>query len=148
MRSPEQTQTQVDAPIDRAALPTDTFDWGAMKWLVTPSTTPGAKMTFGEVLLMPGKGHTEHNHPDAEEILYFLSGEGAQTVAGGAPFPVRAGDAVYVPIGVMHSTINTGWEPLRVIAIYNPGGSELGLRSLEDFRQTPVGELAGWRREG
>ena len=146
MNAPDPSQSQAAAPIDRAALPTDTFDWGAMKWLVTPSNTPGAKMTLGEVLLMPGKGHTEHHHPDAEEILYFLSGEGEQTLGGGAPFPVRAGDAVYVPLGAKHSTINTGWEPLRVIAIYNPGGPELGLRTLEGFKQTPVGELAGWAR--
>ena len=134
--------------IDRGAIPTHTLDWGAMKWLVTPSTTPGARLTFGEVLLMPGKGHTRHNHPEAEEILYFLSGEGEQTYDDGAPFPVRAGDALYIPAGVHHSTINTGWEPMRLLALYNPGGSELALTELEGFREAPAGEVAGWVRAG
>lgn len=128
------------AIIDRAALSTHTFDWGAIKWLVSPSNTPGAHLTFGEVMLLPGKGHDRHNHPDAEEVLYILSGEGQQIVDDGEPFPVRAGDVMYIPAGVFHSTLNTGWEPIRLIAIYNPGGSELALRELEDFREVPAGQ--------
>ena len=31
-----------ESTINRAALPTHSFDWGAIKWLVSPSTTPGA----------------------------------------------------------------------------------------------------------
>ena len=132
--------------IDRAAMPTHSFDWGAIKWLVSPSTTPGAQLTFGEVLLLPGKGHSRHNHPGAEEILYILSGEGEQMVNDGEPFPVRAGDVLYIPAGVFHSTINTGWEPVRLIALYNPGGSELALAELTDYQQTPAGELLGMNR--
>ena len=129
--------------IDRTTLPTHSFEWGAIKWLVSPSTTPGAQMTFGEVMLLPGKGHTRHNHPDAEEVLYILSGEGEQMVNDEVPFPVRAGDVLYISAGVFHSTINTGWEPIRLIAIYNPGGSELGLAELPDHPETPAGETLG-----
>jgi oxalate decarboxylase/phosphoglucose isomerase-like protein (cupin superfamily) len=140
-------QTDIQPPlIDRAALPTHSFDWGAIKWLVTPTTTPGARLTFGEVLVMPGKGHSRHNHPDAEEILYILSGEGEQMVDDGEPFTVRAGDVMYIPAGVFHATLNTGWEPMRLIALYNPGGSELGLMELEDFREDPAGAQLGWNR--
>ncbi len=126
--------------IDRQTQPTYTFSWGATKWLVTPSITPGARLTFGEVVLLPGKGHDRHNHEGAEEVLYVLSGEGMQTVNDGEPFPVRAGDAIYIPEGAFHSTVNTGWEPMRLIALYNPGGAELGLRTLPDFREIPAGE--------
>jgi oxalate decarboxylase/phosphoglucose isomerase-like protein (cupin superfamily) len=132
--------------IDRAAIPTHSFEWGAIKWLVTPTTTPGARLTFGEVLVMPGKGHSRHNHPDAEEILYILSGEGEQMVADGEPVAIRAGDVLYIPAGVFHATLNTGWEPMRLIALYNPGGSELALMELEDFRETPAGANLGWQR--
>jgi oxalate decarboxylase/phosphoglucose isomerase-like protein (cupin superfamily) len=127
-------------PIDRAQLPTDQFDWGFTKWLVTPDQPGGAGFTLGEVIALPGLGHDRHNHPDAEEILYFLSGVGEQMIDDGEPFEVKAGDCVYIPIGVFHSTFNTGWEPLRVIAIYNPGGSEKAFRELPDFRQVPAGE--------
>ena len=127
-------------PIDRGAMPTHTFDWGLIKWLVAPSTTPGATLTFGEVVILPGAGHTRHNHPAEEEVLYFLSGEADQMIDDGTPFPVRAGDVLYIPAGVYHATINTGWEPVRLIAIYNPGGPEIGLTSLADYREVPAGQ--------
>ena len=121
--------------IDPLAIPTQTFEWGAIKWFVAPGHTPGAGMTFGEVVLLPGMGHDRHNHPESEEILYVLSGEGEQMLDDGAPFPVRAGDTIYVPTAMFHSTVNTGWQPLRLLAIYNPGGAETALRELPDFRE-------------
>lgn len=134
------TKLSTTAPIDRSKLPTDQFDWGFTKWLVTPEQPEGAGLTLGEVIALPGQGHDRHNHPDAEEILYFLSGVGLQMVNDEEPFDVKAGDCIYIPTGVFHSTLNTGWEPLKVIAIYNPGGSEKAMRELPDFRQVPAGE--------
>ncbi len=115
-------------------------DWrlaGRISDLERKSLVTGA---LGEVVLLPGKGHDRHNHEGAEEVLYVLSGEGVQTVNDGEPFPVRAGDAIYIPEGAFHSTVNIGWEPMRLIALYNPGGAELGLRTLPDFREIPAGE--------
>lgn len=126
-------------PIDRGQLPTDQFDWGVIKWLVTPGDPEGSTMTLGEVVLLPGKGHDRHNHPEAEEILYVLTGQGQQMVADGEPFDVRAGDVIYIPTGIFHSTLNTGWETMRLIALYNPGGAEQALRGLPDYRQVPAG---------
>jgi quercetin dioxygenase-like cupin family protein len=60
--------------VDPSALPTQTFEWGSIKWLVSPATEPEARVTFGEVVLLPGKGHERHNHPGSEEILYVLAG--------------------------------------------------------------------------
>ena len=132
--------------IDPDSVPTHTFDWGAIKWYVTPSGTPGAGLTFGEVVVMPGGGHGRHNHPDAEEILYVLSGEGEQMLDDGEPFPIGAGDTIYVPVGAYHSTRNTGWGPLRVLALYNPGGAEQGLAGLPDFRELSAGDVPSWTR--
>jgi oxalate decarboxylase/phosphoglucose isomerase-like protein (cupin superfamily) len=132
--------------VDPRSVPTQTFDWGAIKWLVTPDSTEGAGLTFGEVVLQPGRGHDRHNHPDAEEILYVLSGEGEQMLDDGEPFPVQAGDTIYVPTAVFHSTRNTGWDPLRLLALYNPGGAEKALEGLPDFREVPAGTLPEWTR--
>jgi oxalate decarboxylase/phosphoglucose isomerase-like protein (cupin superfamily) len=132
--------------IDRGQLSTQTFDWGAIKWFVTPDRTKGARMTFGEVILLPGLGHDRHNHPTSEEILYVLSGEGMQMLDDGEPFPVKAGDTIFVPTAVFHSTKNTGWEPMRLLAIYNPGGAEKVLEELPDFREVPSGQAVRWMR--
>jgi oxalate decarboxylase/phosphoglucose isomerase-like protein (cupin superfamily) len=123
--------------VDSKQSPVQSLEWGVLKWLVSPDQTPGARLTFGEVLLLPGKGHERHNHPDAEEVLYVLSGEGDQMLDddGERWFGVRAGDTIYVPRGMFHATINTGWQPIRLLAIYNPGGAERVLRDLPDFRE-------------
>ena len=144
MQTPGQGQP---GAIDPRGLPTQTFDWGAIKWFVTPGRTPGAGITFGEVVLLPGQGHDRHNHPHSEEILYVLSGEGEQVLDDGTPFPVRPGDTIYVPTAVFHSTRNTGWAPLRLLALYNPGGPEKDLEGLPDFREVPAGQLPGLVRK-
>lgn len=132
--------------VDPNAIPTQTFDWGAIKWFVTPELTEGAGITFGEVVLQPGRGHDRHNHPESEEILYVLSGEGEQMLDDREPFAVKSGDTIYVPTGVFHSTRNTGWEPMRLLALYNPGGPEKVLEGLPDFKQVAAGSMPDWTR--
>ncbi|HEY3181386.1 MAG TPA: cupin domain-containing protein [Gaiellaceae bacterium] len=132
--------------VDPQGVPTQTFDWGSIKWLVTPDATEGAGLTFGEVVLQPGRGHDRHNHPEAEEILYVLSGTGEQMLDDGEPFPIGPGDTIYVPTAVYHSTRNTSWAPLRLLALYNPGGAEKALEGLPDFREVPAGALPEWKR--
>jgi oxalate decarboxylase/phosphoglucose isomerase-like protein (cupin superfamily) len=133
--------------IDSNSVATHSFDWGIIKWLVSPDQNPGAKLTFGEVILLPGEGHVRHNHPNAEEILYVLSGSGEQMVDDQPIFTVRPGDTIYIPTAIFHSTVNTGWAPLRLLAVYNPGGAELALKDLPDYRTTPAGKIAKLRRE-
>jgi oxalate decarboxylase/phosphoglucose isomerase-like protein (cupin superfamily) len=134
--------------VDPSTSPVQTFDWGAIKWLVSPEATEGAQMSFGEVLLLPGQGHERHNHPESEEILYILSGEGEQMLDDGGErwFPVTAGDCIYVPTAMFHSTMNRGWQPMRLLAIYNPGGPEKALEELPDFRATDPGGAPRWTR--
>ena len=126
--------------VDPGQFETQTFDWGVIKWLVSPDNTPGANITFGQVVLLPGEGHTRHNHPQSEEILYVLSGTGRQMVDDKSEFEVRAGDTIYIPTAIYHSTVNTGWEPLVLLAIYNPGGAERDLKNLPDFKTVPAGQ--------
>ena len=134
--------------VDPAAVPTQTFEWGSIKWLVTPDATEGAGLTFGEVVLQPGQGHERHNHPDAEEILHVLSGEGEQMLDEDIErrFRVGPGDTIYVPTARFHSTRNRGWEPLWLLALYKPGGAEKAVSGVPDFQELPVGELRAWKR--
>ena len=126
---------------------TQVFDWGTIKWMSEPRVTDAQTFSAGVVLLAPGKGHTRHNHPGVEEILYVVSGQGMQMVEDeqGQPVrrPVRAGMMVHIPADVYHETINTGWEPLKLVAIYSPPGPEAFLRSLPECTVLPPGELPG-----
>ena len=116
------------------------FDWGNIKLLSCPGCAGGETMTFGMVVLQPGKGHARHNHEHADEVLFFISGEGDQMLDDQPPVKVRAGASVYVPKGVYHSTMNTSWEPLRFVVVYAPAGMEKVLREMEDVRRVPAGQ--------
>jgi len=116
------------------------FDWGVLKWMSTPDVTGGERFSAGVVKLEPGKGHERHTHPDSDEILYVVRGEGDQEVAEETR-EITAGDMVYVPEGVEHGTVNTGWEPLVLLAVYAPPGPEDVLRDLPECEIVPAGEL-------
>jgi oxalate decarboxylase/phosphoglucose isomerase-like protein (cupin superfamily) len=132
--------------IDPAALPTWTLDWGLIKPLMVEADTAEGTLAAIHVVVLPGLGHERHNHPEADEMLFFLAGEGEQTLGDGEPFTVRAGETVVIPKGVWHSTINTGWEPLSVLAFYAPAGPEKLLTELPGFREVAPGEQAGLGR--
>ena len=126
--------------IDPAELPTYTFDWGVIKPLVSQDNVDEEPdVSLMHVVLLPGQGHVRHNHPDSDEILYVLAGEGDQMVDDGEPFPVRPGQAIWIPKGAFHSTLNTGWEPLRLLIVYSPAGPERLLRDIPGCRVLPPG---------
>ena len=132
--------------VDPASLPTMTFDWGVIKPLVAADNTEDPAVSLMHVILLPGKGHERHNHPESDEILYILAGEGDQMVDDGAPFAVRPGQTVFIPKGAFHSTLNTGYEPMVILAIYAPAGAEQVLKGLPDYREVPAGEAPGLSR--
>jgi oxalate decarboxylase/phosphoglucose isomerase-like protein (cupin superfamily) len=129
---------------DRFVSPDDVdsqvFDWGVLKWMVTPEVNGSERISCGVVKLEPGKGHERHTHPDSDEMLYVVRGEGEQEIADETR-DVSAGDMLYVPQGVEHGTVNTGWEPLVLIAVYAPPGPEDVLADLPECTVVPAGEL-------
>ena len=123
--------------IDPFTLPTMSFDWGVIKPLVAGVSD---NVSLMHVVLLPGQGHERHNHPDADEILYVLAGTGEPMVDDTSTFAVSPGHTVWIPRAAFHSTQNTGWEPLVLLAIYAPGGAEEALKGLPDYRELAAGE--------
>lgn len=127
--------------VDPDDVETLQFDWGTLKWMSTPAVTGADDFSAGIVQLEPKKGHERHNHPESEEILYVVSGEGIQTVDEDER-RITPGDMVYIPEGVYHSTINATWEPLTMLAAYAPPGPEDVLREDPASTILPPGELS------
>lgn len=119
------------------------FDWGRLSLTVAPEVNGARKFSGGVVDLPPGQGHSRHNHPGAEEIIFVISGQGQQMVEtqDGTPVvqDVGPGCTVFVPESRYHSTQNTGAGPMQLFVVYAPAGPELGLRDLPDFRIIPRG---------
>ena len=120
------------------------FDWGRLALTVGPEVNEATTFSGGVVDLPSGKGHTRHNHPGAEEIIFVISGEGEQMVENEAGTPVTAkvsaGCTVFVPASRYHSTLNTGTGPMQLFVVYSPAGPERALRELADFRIIPAGQ--------
>ncbi len=119
------------------------FDWGRLSLTVAPETN-GAKHFSGGVVDLPsGQGHSRHNHPGAEEIIFVISGRGEQMVEDPDGNPVTQdvgpGCTIFVPESRFHSTRNTGTDPMQLFVVYSPAGPELALRTLPDFRVIKAG---------
>ncbi len=125
------TDTDVDSLV---------FDWGTIHMLCEERVTGAKSVSFGTVVLQPGKGHVRHNHPDADEIIFFISGEGDQMLDDGEPVRCTGGECIFIPKGVYHSTVNRGDGPLNLVVAYVPAGSEGALRESPDVKIVPPGQ--------
>ncbi len=116
------------------------FDWGSLQWLSEPKVTGAKEFVLAVVTIEPGKGHLRHVHPDMEEILYVIEGEGTQMVDvdGEQRRSVGPGDLIHLPAGVFHETVNTGDKTLRFLVVFGPTGQEEILRSMPDCRIEPA----------
>ena len=83
-----------------------TFDWGKINFLSEEKVTGGKSFSFGLVELEEGKGHIRHNHPTADEVIYVVEGEGDQMLDDQETVRVKAGDCIWIPLGVYLSLIH------------------------------------------
>lgn len=116
------------------------FDWGTIQMLCEERVTGAKSISFGTVVLEPGKGHVRHNHPDADEIIFFVSGEGDQMVNDAEPVRCAGGACVWIPKGMYHSTANRGSGPLHLVVAYIPAGAEQALYQSADVKIIPAGQ--------
>lgn len=119
------------------------FDWGKLSLTVGPDVNGAQQFSAGVVDLPKGQGHSRHNHPGAEEIIFVISGNGQQMVEDDDGNPVTRdvgpGCTIFVPESRFHSTLNTGSTPMQLFVVYSPVGPEAALRDLPDFRLIPPG---------
>ncbi len=126
---------------------TDTImaEWVTAKVLSTPGLTGVKNMSAVSLYFEPGQGHARHNHLESEQFIFVVSGNGTQMVEMEPGRPVTqdisAGSLVCIPRGAYHETFNTGWEPMRLLAVYSPCGPETFMRDSEEFRVIPAGQV-------
>lgn len=75
-----------------------------------------------QVVLMtipPGGEIGEEVHPDTDQALLFIDGEGEARLDGETS-PVTANDLVLVRAGTRHNFVNTGDKALRRVTVYAP----------------------------
>jgi quercetin dioxygenase-like cupin family protein len=68
---------------------------------------PGREVIQVRVDLDPGVTFPAHSHP-GEEIAYVLDGIWEYEIEGKAPVTLKAGQALFIPAGTVHSAKNVG----------------------------------------
>jgi len=120
---------------------TQVLPWGTLQWVSEPRVTGTKNMIAAVVTLKLGKGHSRHNHPECEEILYVIEGEGDQTIEINGKKEkrrVKKGDLIHVPPGVYHETINVGWQKMVLFVVHQFPGMETDIKNLPECKIKPA----------
>jgi quercetin dioxygenase-like cupin family protein len=96
-----------------------TYEWGAVKWVANQDVAPGCSQSFGIVHILPGKTNPEHWHTAAEELVYMLQGECEIRTGTGDRLTLVPGRTLFIPVGVRHELVNTGWEPVVYVCSFS-----------------------------
>lgn len=119
--------------------------WVTAKILCGPGVTGAQNMSAVSIFFEPGHGHARHVHDESDQIIFVISGQGEHMTedAGGTQVrhPIAAGTLIHIPKGSYHATFNTGWEPMRILALYSPPGPESHMRESDEFRILPAGVI-------
>jgi len=94
--------------------------WGQSKNIFSPENVGAKYMRIGITIYAPGTTHELHRHPEQEEVIFVLEGEGITRTEDGDK-QVSPGAFVFVPAGVDHATINVLKDkPMKAIIIKAP----------------------------
>ncbi|HEY6479060.1 MAG TPA: cupin domain-containing protein [Streptosporangiaceae bacterium] len=91
---------------------------------IPPGRAPDHRHTYDEtVLVLAGEGvvHLVADEPGGE-VRLALAGRDA-VYPGAVAYPVRPGSCIHLPPGQRHCLENTGSAVLRVLGVFQPGGS-------------------------
>jgi mannose-6-phosphate isomerase-like protein (cupin superfamily) len=81
------------------------------------STGPNSQVV---VMSIPPGGHIGSEvHPDVDQVLVFVQGEG-EAILDGQKSVIAVNRLVHVPAGTRHNFVNTGKADLRLYTIYAP----------------------------
>ena len=79
-----------------------------------------ARLLVGVNAFEAGQAHALHAHDGMDKLYYVLEGEGVFLLEG-RELPMRAGDVLVAPDGVLHGVRNTSASRLSVLAVLAPG---------------------------
>lgn len=69
--------------------------------------------------LLPGEDIGSEVHPDTDQAIFIVEGDGSAEVDGDA-WPISGGSVVYVSAGMRHNVINNGAGSMKLFTLYAP----------------------------
>lgn len=109
--------------VTRGSAPSDEVRWDGVRLATLASAEKGAQnLTTATALLNPGARIPCHRHPHSE-VVVVMQGQ-ATILLEGRRYTLTAFDALHIPQGVAHRTMNSTDQPLQLIAVFPTGTVE------------------------
>lgn len=122
--------------VHRGDVEREQLDWGGLGWVSRPSSTGASQLTVLEVTLEPGHSHDFHKHPDQEEVILVQAGEVEQWIEEEKTV-LGPGEAVFIGMGTVHASFNTGRETAQLIVALGPCAGEGGYELVDVSGEEP-----------
>ena len=90
-----------------------------LRWMCHPASTGARQLTIVEATFAPGQGHSFHQHPEQEEMVYIVSGKVEQWIERERRI-LGPGDAAFMPAGTVHASFNASDGESRLLAVFGP----------------------------
>jgi oxalate decarboxylase len=104
------------------------FDAGSFSVATVDEWPISTTMSGGVMTIKPGQMKELHWNPNANELQYYLKGQGQVVMFGSGGrskvAQVKAGDSAYIPAGYGHAMLNTGTTDLEMIQTWDAGKFE------------------------
>ena len=95
-------------------------DYGKRKILVDPESAGSKHVRVSITEYAPDRAHEMHRHPNQEEVIYIVDGEGISRTKDG-DMPINTGAYVFIPADTDHATINVSKDrPMKAIIMKSP----------------------------
>lgn len=92
----------------------------SMRWLASGETLGAESLSVCVIRVSAGSTvNPAHSHPQGEEFIYILNGEG-RVLVDGRVGAVRAGTGVLFPRNSVHMLQNSGDVEMKVICFFAP----------------------------
>ena len=93
--------------------------WGSLSWMANQSLS-GSSVTVGRLVLYPGLSDSPHSHSNADEVIYLLRGSVCVQM-GGKEVDLLPGDALTIPLKLVHRIKNNGNQEAEMTLSYSSG---------------------------
>ena len=106
--------------IEEKEIEFESVEWGLTKEIVAPHNTGSENIKVIITEILPGYTHERHAHPDQEEVIYVLSGQGKARITE-EERDIGPGTVIYVPAAEPHSIWNESrTESMKTMIIKSP----------------------------
>jgi quercetin dioxygenase-like cupin family protein len=119
---PHYRTTIADTPLEQNLSVADGWIDMQVQFLIDAQQAGSDQLVVGRTVLPPGARHERHLHPNCDEFLVVMSGQGEIYTNTGRE-PSKAGDVIFTPRGNWHGFDNTGDEDVLLIWGWSGAGS-------------------------